>query len=65
MTTQEAFKKLLESPDLIEKLGENMNTIYRWRNRLKAGNIDLSFMEEKLHRAGATKIPEKWKLPKS
>jgi hypothetical protein len=65
MTTKEAFIRLLDSPELIEKLNLNANTLRTIRKRVKDKKlISVDKMEELLLKAGATKKPEAWKLSK-
>lgn len=61
MTTQQAFKKLLNSEKLL-KAGEfKLGTIRQWNKRMADGEPPtIAVMEAALLKAGAKKIPEKW-----
>lgn len=63
MRTKEAFIKLLNKPELIEKLNINTATLRTIKKRVRDNKlISEKKMEELLFKSGAKKIPEKWTL---
>lgn len=65
MTTKEAFVKLLDSPELLERINMNHNTARTIKKRIRDNRVfSINKMEEYLTDAGATKKPEAWKFPK-
>jgi hypothetical protein len=63
METKKAFKKLLNTPELIDKLKMNPTTVRVWKMRYNQKKLSLEKMEFILKRAGFKKIPEQWDLP--
>lgn len=63
METKTAFKKLINTPTLMDKLKVNPTTARVWKMRYKQKKLSLEKMELILKRAGFQKIPEQWGLP--
>jgi hypothetical protein len=63
MTTEKAFKKLLENPSICKGFISD-STVRSWRKRLAdGGKITKDAMEEALLKIGAKRKPEKWTFP--
>lgn len=62
MNTKQAFKKLINSQELCEKLKSEPATIRKWRQRFNEGVLPIEKQEKLLKKAGAKKIPENWEF---
>jgi hypothetical protein len=64
MTTQQAFKKLLQDPELLAKADIKPGTVRQWKKRMINNKVSLDAMERALIQAGAKKKPEQWTFKK-